>query len=327
MRLRIGTVIGIGWLLLAPGATAQELDLKPSWPVGKRLVYRMDMFQTQTTVIAGSPSVMEQEIQQVLDQAISVLREPDSENRRVKLDVLSFKMVMKMMGMTVSFDSESDPDEDRGNPMAMALRLLADAKIEFLFDPQGRLLEVSGVEELSRAIPENAPAAGAVFEEMFSDDALERMLNMGVTVNEPPGVVQVGDSWDCATSLPLPGVGTLQIDADCTYSGRETREERECDVIDASGTLASEAGPEQDGPAGVQMEIEGGKWTSKSWYDPELGIYVGSSVEQEMTMLVELPDGFTAEAQNATTTMVQTIKMNLVSDESLDSPAHSPSTP
>jgi hypothetical protein len=83
----------------------------------------------------------------------------------------------------------------------------------------------------------------------------------------------------------------MNIDVTYTFSGWEEREKRKCALIDFAGTMSSKGGAAAAAaPAqGMNMKLESGKLSGKTWFDSELGHPVETSIDQDMVLHMTMP--------------------------------------
>lgn len=265
--------------ILLPGRAADTVELKAKWPVGQRMVTQVTIDTKQE--ITGAPTgPMKQIIGQVQEMAVDVVRELDGGGRDIELRFLTMKMDMKMGSISVlNYDSDKRASSP-ANPLTGMLDKLAQARLYVELDASGDVVEVEGLEDLMKGM--TGPGMGAsMLEGMFNKDSVKQM---GVVPQGLPGkAMKVGDQWPYEIELKLGGMGTLVVAMNFTFSGMETKEDRNCAVLDYTGTMSTKPA---GGNSPVSMSITAGAMKGKTWFDPEAGMVVAGTAERSLKMKV-----------------------------------------
>jgi Family of unknown function (DUF6263) len=246
---------------------------------------------------------MKTETKQTQEYAISSLKELTGGGQELEMEFLSQKMATKMGDRAImDFDSANDAKDDGSNPAAAPLRRMVGAKIKFQTDTQGKVVKVEGTKELmTKVMAGSAPQMQQMFKGIFNDEMLKHMVNLQ---GLPDKAVKVGDSWPVTTEMNMPTVGTLVTSMKYTFTGWEQHDNRKCAVLAFDGDITSKPGAPQT--TGMTMSVDSGKASGKSWFDPALGMSVGTDVDQNMTMKVSL------QGKNIATAINQKISTKLV---------------
>ena len=129
--------------------------------------------------------------------------------------------------------------------------------------------------------------ACAIFKSaMFSKDHFKQMMSANRFM--PPKAVQPGDTWPIKQSFEMGPLGTMVMDFDCTFQSWEMHGKRNCARIEFQGTIKSTPGTNAN-PAGMSMSILDGNSSGVSWFDPELGITIDTTMNQDMKMVMNMP--------------------------------------
>lgn len=259
---------------------AEELELKAKWPVGQRLVTQITIDTTQQ-ILGGPTGPINLKISQSQEVALDVVRKLDNGGRDLELRFLAMKMDMKMGTVTMlSYDSSKKNPSGGANPLGGMLDALATSRLYLELDANGDVVAVEGLEDLLRGMS-GAGMAASMIEGMFNEDAIKQM---GVLPQGLPGkAVKVGDHWPYEAEFKLGPMGTLVITMDFTFSGMEKKEDRDCAVLDYTGTMSTKAGA---GESPMEMSITDGSLKGKTWFDPEAGMVVAGTSEQTLKMRI-----------------------------------------
>jgi hypothetical protein len=204
--------------------------------------------------------------------------------------------------VVMSFDSSSDEKNDTGIPGASALRKLTGARITFLTDANGKVEKVEGMNELlNRMGSSGGPQMQAMIQGMFNEDTMKQYVSSDGLPGKP---VKIGDTWPSKVEIKLPSIGTLVTTMNYKFQGWEQHGDRRCAVLEFTGEIATKTGHDQVAP--MNMTIEKGTVSGKSWFDPEAGVTVDAYYDQDMTM------GMKVQGQSISTAINQKIKTKLL---------------
>jgi hypothetical protein len=232
------------------------------------------------------------------------------------MEILSARMGMEMKGKTMlDYDSEKKAAGDKANPVADMFGKMIGAKIQYFFDASNEVERIDGVDELMNRLSSGGKTDQGVemFKStMFSKDHFKQMMSANRFL--PPKPVQPGDTWPVKQSFEMGPLGTLVLDSDCTLQNWEMHGKRNCARIEFSGTAKSTPGTNAN-PTGMSMSILDGTFTGVSWFDPELGIAIDMTMNQDMKMAITIPMGgrgnAAARTQTMTNIMSQILTMKL----------------
>jgi hypothetical protein len=307
-----------------PPAGAVELKLK--WPVGERIVQDMDLKQNMELSIPGKSGPMKQDMTMGQEYGLTVLKETPDGGHEVEMEFLSARMSMAMGGLSLSYDSTKKTADDSANPAAAAVQKpLADmfgkiigSKIQYFLDASNEVERIEGVDELVNRLSSGAQVdALAPFKSaMFSKERFKQI--MSVNRYMPPKAVQPGDTWPVKESFEMGPLGTMVMDFEGTFQSWEMHGKRNCARIEFQGTIKSTPGANAN-PTGLSMTITDGDFSGVSWFDPELGITIETTMNQDIKMVMNMPmnprgnAGAAGRMQTIANQMNQIITIKLVS--------------
>ena len=117
-----------------------------------------------------------------------------------------------------------------------------------------------------------------MFQQMFSGDILKEYVSFGDMMPNRP--VTIGDHWRQIKDFASPG-GMAAIDTEYTFKNRAQHRDRQCMQIGIAGTISAK--PDATAQNSPRRNIKG-KFTGDAWFDPELGMVVDSTFDQNITM-------------------------------------------
>jgi hypothetical protein len=307
-------------------APSGPVELKLKWLAGERIVQDMDMKQSMELSIPGQPGPTKQDMTMGQEYGLTVLKETSDGGHEVEMEFLSARMSIAMGGKTLDYDSTKKPANDSANPAAAKVqKSLADmfgkiigSKIQYFLDASNEVERLEGVDELENRLSSGtqtdwlAPFKSA----MFSKDRFKQIMSANRYL--PPKAVQPGDTWPNKQSFEMGPLGTMTMDFNSTFQSWEMHGKRNCARLEFQGTIKSTPGSNAN-PTGLSMTITDGDFTGVSWFDPELGITIDTTMNENMKMLMNMPmnsrgnAGAAGRMQTITNQMNQIITIKLVS--------------
>jgi hypothetical protein len=295
---------------------AGPVELKLKWPLGERVVMDMDTKMNMEIFMPGQPNPMKQDMTMGQKYGLTVLKETPGGGHEVEMEYLSARMAMEMGGKKLlDYDSNKKAASDKANPVADMFGKIIGAKIDYYMDASNDVERIEGVDELVNRLSSGGQTDMGVqmFKSaMFGKDNFKRMMSAYRFV--PPQPVQPGDTWPINQSFEMGPFGTLSVNFDCTLQGWEMHGKRNCVRIEFQGTIKSTPGTNAN-PTGISMTILEGNSSGVSWFDPELGISIDTTINQDMKMAMTIPmngrGNAAARTQTMTNVMSSAITMKL----------------
>lgn len=295
LKMKFVAVAGLGMLIAATGVTAvyqaendsggagggaaanADANLTLQWRTGKKYSMRFDFLQTTSTPLPGQPQPAKSAVNFTMEYNISVARALDASGKQLDLEFVNDTLDVSQDGNDLmKFDSTS-PDDPAHNPA----RAPIGAHILFDIDASGKVLRVEGMDGLMERISATGKsAAPAVFKEILSELTLKKLVSFDDSV--PNRKVKIGENWKIQKDVPSK-IGSLGVDVTCTFKKWDQRDDRQCAYIESHGDFSSKKAALSDG---AMMEIKKGRVFSESWFDPQLGMMVGSSADEMMSMTI-----------------------------------------
>ena len=296
------------------------VELKLKWPLGERVVMNMNMKQNMEMFIPNQPRSMKQDMTLGQIYGLTVLKETPDGGHEVEMEYLSARMAMEMGGKKMlDYDSDKKPGSDKASSMAGSMAdmfgKIIGAKIQYYLDASNAVERIEGVDELMNRLSSGGKAdmGTEMFKSaMFGKDNFKRMMSAYRFV--PPQPVQPNDTWPINQSFEMGPFGTLSVNFDCTLQGWEMHGKRNCARIEFQGTIKSAPGTNAN-PTGISMTILEGNSSGVSWFDPELGISIDATINQDLKMAMTIPvngrGNAAARIQTMTNVMSSAITMKL----------------
>jgi hypothetical protein len=107
-------------------------------------------------------------------------------------------------------------------------------------------------------------------------------------------------------------LGAMVMNYDITFQRWEQRGKRNCARLEFQGTVKSR--PAQNpGPNGMTVAVQDGSTSGVTWFDPELGMFIDTTMNQDMKMTISVPINMRGKTitQTMTDNMSQAITIKL----------------
>lgn len=296
------------------------VELKLKWPQGERIVQELDMKQAMEMSIPGRPAPMKQDTTMGQAYGLTVLSANPAGGHEVEMDFLSARMGSKLGDKTVlDYDSAKKSATDKANPVAEMFGKIVGSKIRFFLDASNVVERIEGVDDLVSRLSVGAQSdALASLKAMYSEGYFKQMMSANQFM--PPNAVQPGDTWPVHMEFPMATMGTMALDYTFTLQRWEMHGKRNCARLEFTGTIQTKPDPDAK-PGGMSISINDGSSSGTSWFDPELGITIDTTMNQDMKIAMQIPQpqnpkakpGAAARTQSITGQMTQAMTIKLVS--------------
>jgi len=295
------------------------VELKLKFPQGERIVQDMDMKQTSEISIPGQPAPMKQDTTMGMQYGLTVLQATPDGGHEVEMEFLSARMKTTMAGRTMlDYDSTKKSATDKPNPLANIYGKIVGSKIRFFLDATNGVERIEGVDEMMSRLQAGAtPADLAPLKSMYTKGYFKQLMQANQYMPAKP--VQPGDTWPVQIEIPLGMIGNLVLNYDFTFKSWEMHGKRNCARLEFTGIIKSTPNTNAS-PTGMTINILGGDSSGTSWFDPEIGKTIDTSMNQDMEIAIRVPmnqlgnRGGAGQMQNLTNQMTefQNIKLSSV---------------
>jgi len=292
------------------------VELKAKWPLGEHVVQSMEIKQTAEISVPNQPNPIQQDMTLGQEYGLTVLKENAGGGGEVEMEFLSMRMMMTMAGKPIiNYDSAKKSPDDSKNPMAAIFQKVIGAKLQYFMDVSNRVDRIEGMDALlARLESGGRPDMTASLKSMFNDGYFKQIMDTARYLPSKP--VQPGDTWPIEMEIPMGPMGILKIDYTVTFQSWEQHGKRTCARLETQGTLKSKPDPNA-AAGGMSMTISDGNVSGVSWFDPELGMVIDASADQDMKMNMTMPmnprGNATGKTQTITSTMKQVVAIKLES--------------
>jgi Family of unknown function (DUF6263) len=291
---------------------AGPVELKLKWPQGERIVQEMNMKQDMEITIPGQSVPIKQNMTMGQEYSLTVLKETPDGGHEVEMEFLSARMKMAMRGKTMmDYDSAKKSPSDKAKPVADVFAKIIGSKIRFFLNASNEVERMEGAEQLVDRLKSGTKADALMpLKSMFSEGYFKQLMSRYRYM--PPKAVEPGDSWPVQFEYPTGNLGTMMLNYTYTFQSWEMHGERNCARLEFQGTVKTKSDPDSNSSG---MSIPDGNSSGVSWFDPELGITIDTTMNQEMKMVMNMPANPNAGGQMQTMTnqMNQVIAIKLLS--------------
>ncbi len=289
---------------------AGPVELKLKWPVGEHILQQMDMKTAMEMSLPTQAKPMKQDMTMGQEYSLIVLPAPPGGGHEVEMEFMGAHMKMEAGGKTMmDYDSAKTDAADVSNPTAAVLKKIVGAKIRYTMDVNNNVVRVEGINDLVNRLTSGTDATtSSMFKSMFSEEYFKQMMSQNQCLPTKP--VQKGDTWPVQIKFPMGSVGSIDINYTYTFQGWEMHGKQNCVRMNFQGTLKSKPKAKSNAFP-VSLSSLDGDSTGTSWFDPELGIIVDTTINQNVTMVMSMV--MKGATQNMTNHMNQDTTIKLVS--------------
>lgn len=271
-------------------APSGPVELKLKWPLGERIEQDLDLKQKSEILLPPPAGPMKQDTTMGQSYGLTVLQANPDGTHEIEMDFLSARMGLKMGDKTVvDYDSAKKAATDKPNPVADMFGKIVGSKIEFYLDASNAVDRVEGVDDLISRLSSGATdEALAPLKSMYNEGYFKQMMSANQFL--PTNAVQPGDTWPVKIEYPMGMMGTLVMNDDFTFQSWEMHGKRNCARLEFAGGVQSRPDPNAK-PGAMSISVLDGNATGISWFDPELGIIIDTIMNQDMTLVIHVPQG------------------------------------
>ncbi len=284
------------------------LELKLKWPAGEHVVESFDMKLNMELSVPNQPAPLQRDITLGQEFGLTVLNYTAGGGHAVELEFLNLRMKIDENGKRVlDYNAAEKTSNQAGDPAAAAVQKMfqnvVGAKIQYYLDASNQVERLEGAEALMNRITASGPANVINgFKTMFNYGSLKQMINAGFL---PPQPVQPGDTWPVQTEIVMGDLGTMVMDYTYTLTGWEKHGQRTCARLEFQGTMKIKPGAAA-APTGLATSVHDGNSSGVSWFDPELGMVIDTTLNQDMNVTMNVP--ITARGKRSTQTITALMK-------------------
>jgi hypothetical protein len=280
-----------------PRITGKRSDppaqLKAEWKPGNRYVMHLETSQTLQLNMGQRPS--NQETTMTQDYALVVTNAPDGQ-RGIELEVQALTVDSQWGDRSVMrFDSLNKVTPNEGPGVEMLQRVIG-GRLRFLLDSNNQVVKLEGIKELiERAQGDTGAGAadqrrgwmGGILERIYNADYFKQMVEFS---SLPGTATRIGDTWTRQQEIDVGMVGRVLVSTTNTLRGWQEHDGKKCARIEFKGVVGMKTGKAEGVLALIGLQVQDGRVSGKSWFDPVLGLPVETAFEQSCTIAGTLPN-------------------------------------
>jgi hypothetical protein len=284
------------------------VELKLKWPVGQRAIQNLEVKMNMEITGQGLPGPIKQDMVLGEKYGLHVISADGLGGHQIEMEFQAMRMKLDQGGKTlVDYDSEQGTSKTGKDPaladMQKTFEKVVGARIQYFLDASNQVQRIEGMDALTSQVSAGGRTEGASsMKSMFNEESLKQMIS---GQHLPPKPVQPGDSWPEKMDIAMGDLGTMSMDYTFTFVRWEAHGKRTCARLEFQGSMKSKANPTPN-PAGMTVNVENGDSSGVSWFDPELGMVVDTTMNQDLNMNMTMP--VPGRGKNATQTLKNVMK-------------------
>lgn len=301
-------------------AAPVPVQYKMKWLKEEPMVESVGMTQNMVISIPGQPNPIKKNLTMGQEYGFQVLGDTSDGGHELEFNFQKVMMKSTVGEKTlVDYNSEAKALLAASSPMddtlVSAFDKVVGNKIQFFMDASNSVVNVGGVDKLLKRLSLGTKADQlALMRAMFSEGYQQQMLSQYRFL--PPQAVIPGDAWPIQMEFNLDKIGTLVVDFTFTVKCCETRQQRNCIRFDFEGTVDLKHGAPPN-PSGMVVRIPKSSACGSCWFDPELGLMVETTINEDVNLVISLPLSPHAKPggrmQTLTNEMTQALSVKLLS--------------
>jgi len=262
-----------GWALEPPAFDAvsgEAVLLRYQFSAGEQFDTHMTMNMALKMDMGGMK--IDTPAEMAMDMACKVTAIDDNGNYLTEMRITHVTMKLEMMGTSLSFDSETNPDPSEEQFKALAAML--NKTVTATISPRGELIKVD-TSALSAALASAGPQGDQAIQQM------DQMMN-NLFIGLPEGQVKAGDEFEGGTlTQAIPEVGEMVMEI--RYKVRAVSSDLKQAILEPSVTLTVK--PKEGATAAMDIQME--KYEGWILFDVDGGNLNKSNVLSTVHMIID----------------------------------------
>ncbi len=266
MRKSLGCLVVVALLV---GAAPSFGQVKLEWKLKEGDKFTVDSTSELNQKMDVSAQKLEQKLKQVAKRDFTVQKKnPDgSMILEEKVESLKFETA----------DGAIGPDDKFGDK-------LAGTSFKITVGPKGEVSKVEGIDDVVKKLAGEDPASQKMVRAIFQENAVKRTASeMFSFLPEKP--VDKGAKWKHDMNVALGPLGTMKVQADYTYEGKDKLNDKEFDKITFTATATYQAAAQNPGDLPFQItksDLKSQEFKGTIWFDSAAGRMVQSDMNMKL---------------------------------------------
>lgn len=284
------------------------VELKLKWPVGQRAIQNLEVKMNMEITGPVLPGPIKQDMILGEKYGLHVISADGLGGHEIEMEFQAMRLKLDQGGKTlVDYDSDAKSSEGSKNPELAAMQKtfekVVGARLLYFLDASNQVQRIEGMDALTSQVSAGGRSdAASSMKSMFSEESLKQMIS---GQHLPPKPVQPGDSWPEKMDIAMGELGTMSMDYTFTFVRWETHGKRTCARLEFQGNMKSKANPAASG-TGMTFNVQNGESSGVSWFDPELGMVLDTTMNQDLNLNMSVP--MPGRGKNATQTLTNVMK-------------------
>lgn len=286
-------------------AAAGPVELKIQWKLGRK--YDMEVALNQSTDIKMADQPIHQDFKLTQDLDYSPLIDLDNGGHEVAMKFTRQALAVTEDGNPiVSFDSGQTMPAKMNNATALVaagMRAMLNVPLDYTFAVDGSLEKIDGVDALmdrvAAAVPDERQRVS--LQQLFDEDTLKQYGSLADSLPGHP--ISIGDHWSSSHDLTN-STGVMTVKGTYVFKDWEEHDGHHCVHFTVTGDIKTKTASAST--MGAVVNVKDGTITGDAWFDPDLGMFVDITSDQDTTLNVQTRNMTTTEQQK------QTVEMSLM---------------
>ena len=275
--------------------TDPPVEMKAQWKPGQRYTMHLEMTQSGQMPWGRGTGGQESSIGQ--DYTVTATDVPGG-GRKLDLEINALAVEAGAGDRVwLRYDSLNKVTPNEG-PSVELLDKLIGGRIRYLLDADNKVTQVDGVQELFARLDGGAAnttrgpggqrgggrfgggGPGGILQRFYNADVFKQLVDVS---GLPQNATRIGDTWSVTKDVPAAVVGTLVLTTTNRLKGWQVRDGKNCARIEFTGTLVPK-GKTENLPFLGGLKLENGKINGTSWFSPDIGLPVETTLNQTYTL-------------------------------------------
>lgn len=287
-------------MFLAISALGQNVEIHQRYKDGFRYTQQVTITQESSVSTGVTDSTTKSQTSLELESTAATNKSKGT-GMLVALRYKKAVMSMEANGKKYHYDSTT-PEATGSAGFLQAVGGVIDRGFDITIDENGKVETVTDSEGTVARLATQNQMVSSSYRDMFTPDAVKRMMDQTM-IRTPRGtVVKPGDAWPLVQEIPLPGIGKLNVTGTYKLVGNADFEGKQCLEIAVEASISQQALPatvgdlqdhDEFGSLSRQMKLrlDGSTMTGTIYFDPAISFPRALSMTQFVNITAKIPDG------------------------------------
>ena len=217
------------------------------------------------------------------------INDVNDDNYIVTMTMDAIRMDMSVMGMTVSYDSDTDEEKAYGQNLSPVFKAMTNIPVEVEINRNGEMKSAKGFEKILDAMNEAASELDEETKELFfkeihkqfSDKAIKESFEQS-TMYLPKKPVAIGEKWNMEVKTVASYAFDIRMELQLISVNDNVA------IIEGTGKVSTSSGGMEQEVNGIETKINlSGTQTATIEIDTQTGWVINAIIEQDMKGKIE----------------------------------------